>query len=52
MAMGFEHPEQQRLEETLTGYRVRSVYPFVDSQLVSTADTASTLLELYARRSD
>ena len=51
-SMGFEHPDQQRLEETLPGYRAGSVYPFVDSQLVSTADTASTLLELYSRRSD
>ncbi len=51
-SMGFEPPEQQRLEETLPGYRAGSVYPFVDSKLVSTADTASTLLELYARRSD
>ncbi len=51
-SMGFQHPDQQRLEETLPGYRAGIVYPFVDSQLVSTADTASTLLELYARRSD
>lgn len=51
-SMGFEHPDQLRLEATLPGYRAGSVYPFVDSQLVSTADTASTLLELYARRSD
>ncbi len=51
-SMGFEHPDQQRLEQTLPGYRAGSAYPFVDSQLVSTADTASTLLELYARRSD
>ncbi|MEO6204526.1 MAG: BLUF domain-containing protein [Mycobacteriales bacterium] len=51
-SMGFEHPDHQRLEETLPGYRAGSVYPFVDSQLVDTADTASTLLELYARRAD
>jgi hypothetical protein len=51
-SMGFEHPDQQRLEETMPGYRSGGVYPFVDSQLVSTADTAATLLELYARRSD
>ena len=51
-SMGFEHPDQGRLEETLPGYRAGSVYPFVDSQLVSSADTASTLLELYSRRSD
>jgi hypothetical protein len=51
-SMGFAHPEQERLEETLPGYRAGGVYPFVDSQLVSTADTAATLLELYARRSD
>lgn len=51
-SMGFEHPDQQWLEQTLPGYRAGSVYPFVDSQLVSTSDTASTLLELYARRSD
>jgi hypothetical protein len=51
-SMGFEHPDQSRLEETLPGYRAGGVYPFVDSQLVSSADTASTLLELYSRRSD
>lgn len=51
-SMGFEHPDQALLEDTLPGYRAGSVYPFVDSQLVSTADTAATLLELYSRRSD
>ena len=51
-SMGFEHPDQARLEETLPGYRAGSVYPFIDSQLVATADTASTLLALYSRRSD
>ncbi len=51
-SMGFQHPDQALLEETLPGYRAGGVYPFVDSQLVSTADTASALLELYARRSD
>ncbi|GAC1440186.1 MAG: BLUF domain-containing protein [Mycobacteriales bacterium] len=51
-SMGFEHPDQERLEETLPGYRAGSVYPFVDSQLVSTPDTAATLLELYSRLSD
>lgn len=51
-SMGFAHPEQDRLEETLPGYRAGGGYPFVDSQLVSTADTAATLLELYARRLD
>jgi hypothetical protein len=51
-SMGFEHPDAESLEETLPGYRAGSVYPFVDSQLVSAADTASTLLTLYARRAD
>lgn len=51
-SMGFEHPDQGLLEESLPGYRAGSVYPFVDSQLVSAADTAATLLTLYARRSE
>ena len=51
-SMGFAHPDANSLEETLPGYRAGSVYPFVNSQLVSAADTASTLLELSARRAD
>ena len=51
-AMGFEHPEREQLEEALPGYRAGGSYPFVDAQLVDTADTATTLLELYSRRSD
>lgn len=50
--MGFAHPDPSSLEETLPGYRAGTVYPFVDSRLVDTADAASTLLTLYARRSD
>ena len=51
-SMGFEHPDTSRLEQTLPGYRADTVYPFVDSQLVGAADTAATLLTLYARGSD
>ena len=51
-SMGFEHPDTDRLEKTLPGYRADTVYPFVDSQLVGAADTAATLLTLYARGSD
>jgi hypothetical protein len=50
-AMGFEHVDGVELERTLPGYRSSTDYPFVSSQLVSAADTAETLLELYARRS-
>lgn len=50
-SMGFEHPEEADLEETLPGYRGSTDYPFVSSQLVDAADTAETLLSLYARRS-
>ena len=50
-AMGFEHPSEAVLEETLPGYRASVDYPFVSSQLVEAADTAETLLALYARRS-
>lgn len=51
-AMGFEHPDVALLESTLPGYRAPTVYPFVDSQLVAAAETATTLLSLYARGSD
>ncbi len=50
-SMGFEHPNEAELEETLPGYRASSDYPFVSSMLVDASDTAETLLALYARRS-
>ena len=50
-SMGFEHPDDADLEETLPGYRGSTDYPFVSSQLVAAVDTAETLLSLYARRS-
>ena len=50
-SMGFEHVAAEDLERTLPGYRASVEYPFVSSQLVAAADTAETLLELYARRS-
>ena len=50
-SMGFDHPDDLTLEETLPGYRASADYPFVSSQLVAGADTAETLLSLYARRS-
>lgn len=50
-SMGFEHPGEADLEEALPGYRASTDYPFVSSQLVAAADTAETLLSLYARRS-
>lgn len=50
--MGFEHPDTERLEETMTGFRAGGVYPFVDSQLVAAAETAAALLTLYARGAD
>ncbi|MDQ6649786.1 MAG: BLUF domain-containing protein [Actinomycetota bacterium] len=51
-SMGFHHPDEELLEETLPGYRAGSAYPFVDSRLVNASDSASTLLSLYARRAD
>ncbi|MGB8650152.1 MAG: BLUF domain-containing protein [Mycobacteriales bacterium] len=50
-SMGFEHPGEEDLEETLPGYRASTAYPFVSSELVDAAETAETLLSLYARRS-
>ena len=50
-SMGFEHVAAEELERTLPGYRASMDYPFVSSQLVAAADTAETLLSLYARRS-
>jgi hypothetical protein len=50
-SMGFEHISAEELERTLPGYRASIDYPFVSSQLVAAADTAETLLSLYARRS-
>ena len=50
-SMGFEHVSAEDLEESLPGYRASVEYPFISSQLVAHADTAETLLELYARRS-
>jgi hypothetical protein len=50
-SMGFEHVTSADLERTLPGYRASIEYPFVSSQLVAAADTAETLLSLYARRS-
>lgn len=50
-SMGFEHVTAGELERTLPGYRASIDYPFVSSQLVAAADTAETLLSLYARRS-
>jgi hypothetical protein len=49
--MGFEHPADSELEESLPGYRASVGYPFVSSLLLSEAETAETLLELYSRRS-
>lgn len=49
--MGFGHPDAALLEESLPGYRAADGYPFVSSELVAAADTAETLLSLYARRS-
>lgn len=49
--MGFEHPSDEQLEEDLPGYRASVAYPFVSSELIEEADTAQTLLSLYARRS-
>ena len=50
-SMGFERVDAEELEQTLPGYRGSIDYPFVSSQLVDAADTAETLLSLYARRS-
>ena len=50
-SMGFDQPDGDLLEETLPGYRAATEYPFISSQLVATAETAETLLSLYARRS-
>lgn len=50
-SMGFEHVSSEELERTLPGYRASLDYPFVSSHLVAAADTAETLLSLYARRS-
>jgi len=50
-SMGFEHVAAEELEQSLPGYRASLDYPFVSSQLVAAADTAETLLSLYARRS-
>jgi hypothetical protein len=50
-SMGFEHLDALELERTLPGYRASVDYPFVSPELVSAAETAETLLSLYARRS-
>ena len=50
-SMGFEHVDAAELERTLPGYRASIAYPFVSAELVAQADTAETLLSLYARRS-
>ncbi|MCU1602850.1 MAG: hypothetical protein JWO22_3559 [Frankiales bacterium] len=50
-SMGFEHVDAAELERTLPGYRASVAYPFVSAELVARADTAETLLSLYARRS-
>ena len=49
-SMGFDHVSGDDLERTLPGYRSSTNYPFVSSQLVGGADTAETLLSLYAQR--
>lgn len=50
-AMGFAHPDRASLEETLPGYRASLDYPFVSAVVIDAAETAETLLSLYARRS-
>lgn len=50
-SMGFEHLDALELERTLPGYRASIEYPFVSPELIAAADTAETLLSLYARRS-
>ncbi len=47
--MGFEHPDDDRLTESLPGYKASTTYPLVNADLVHDATVARTLLRLYAR---
>jgi hypothetical protein len=48
-SMGFEHPSDDTLAESLPGFKASITYPLVNPELISNATVAETLLELYAR---
>ena len=48
-SMGFEHVDDEDLDENLDGFTAALVYPLVNPDLVTNATVAETLLTLYAR---
>jgi len=48
-SMGFEHVDEDRLAQSLPGFKAATQYPLVNADLIRNGTVAETLLNLYQR---